>query len=81
MHVNIFNLKSGVNDTKFLVRHQSCECKYRLNKSIGNSKQKWNHDECRYECKELDDSDTCKNDYIRNPNTCDCEFKKACKVD
>ena len=57
------------------------ECKWRLNESVCNSKKKWNHNKCRCECKELDDSGSCKNDYMSNPSTCDCECKKACKID
>ena len=37
---------SGVNETIFLVHHQSCGCKCKLNESVYNSKQKWNHNEC-----------------------------------
>ena len=39
------------------------------------SKQKWNHNECWYECKELDDSGSYekgKKEII----TCDCECNK-----
>ena len=43
--------------------------------------QKWNHNECWCECKKLDDWGPCKNDYMRNPRTCDCECNKACKID
>ena len=39
MNVKIFNLMSGLNETNFLVQHESCECKCRLNKSVCNSKQ------------------------------------------
>ena len=45
---------SSVNETRFLVQHESCEWKCRLNESLCKSKQKWNHDECQCECKELD---------------------------
>ena len=45
---------SGVNETRFLVQHESCNCKCRLNESVCNSKQRWNHDECWCEYKELD---------------------------
>ena len=39
------NLKlSRVNETRFLVQHQSCECKCRFNGIVCNSKQKWNND-------------------------------------
>ena len=46
---------SGINEARFLVYHKSCECKCGLNESVCNSNQKWNHAECRCECKELDD--------------------------
>ena len=50
----IFNLMSGVNEARLLVHHELCEGKCRYNKSVGNSKQKWN-DECQCECKVVDD--------------------------
>ena len=68
MNAKVFNLISGVNETRFLVQHK-CEC--RLNKSVRNSKQKWNHDEYRCKCKELDGWGSCKNYYMWNPSTCD----------
>ena len=46
MNVKVFSLMSGVNETIFLVHHQSCGCKCKLNESVYNSKQKWNHNEC-----------------------------------
>ena len=54
MDVKVFNLISVVNETRVLVRHQSRESKFSLNKSVCNSKEKWNQDECLCECKELD---------------------------
>ena len=51
---------SSVNETRFLVRNKSCECKCGLNEIVCNSKQKWNYDECWCECKELDDWSFCK---------------------
>ena len=55
---------SGVNETRFLVRHKSCACKCGLNESLCNSKQKQNDDECRCECKELDDWSSFKDHYM-----------------
>ena len=60
MNAKIFDLMSGVNETRFVVQHESCECIWGLNESACNSKQKWNHNECRCECKELDDWGFCK---------------------
>ena len=34
MNVKVFNLMSGVNNTIFLVQHESCECRYKLNESV-----------------------------------------------
>ena len=51
----VFDLMSGVNETRFLVQHEPCNCKCELNESVCNSKQKWNHNERWCECKELDD--------------------------
>ena len=31
-------------------------------------------------CKELDDWDSCKVDYTSNPDTCDYECNKTCKI-
>ena len=51
-NLKVFTLMSGVNETKILVQHESCKHKCGLNESVCNSKQKWNHDECRCEYKE-----------------------------
>ena len=55
INAKVFNLMLGVNETRLLVQSQSCECKYRLSKSVCSSKQKCNQDECRCECRKLDD--------------------------
>ena len=53
MNIKVFNLMLWVNETRFLVQHESCECKCRINKDVCISKQKGNHDECWCEFKEL----------------------------
>ena len=40
-----------------------------------------NHDECRCDCKEFDDWDSCKKNYMWNLSTCDCKCNKAGKID
>ena len=64
------NSISGVNETRFLVQHESSECKCRLNEHVCNSKQKWNDNEGKCECKELDDWGSCEKGYMWKPNTC-----------
>ena len=80
MNVKLFNLMSEINETRFLVQHESCEYKCGLNESVCNSKQKFNPDECRCKCKELDNWDSCKDDCMWNPGTCDCECNKQMNI-
>ena len=68
------------NETRFLVQHELCKCKCRLNENECNSKQKWNHDDCRCECRELDHWISCKKGFKWNPSTYDCECDKARKI-
>ena len=79
--IKAFSFLSGVNQARFLVQHELRECKCGLKESVYNSKQKWNHNECSCECKELDDLSSCKNDYMRNLSICEWEYDKACKID
>ena len=37
------------------------------------SNQKWNNDECQWECKNPKEHNACDKDYIWNPSTCICE--------
>ena len=60
MNLNISNLISGVNEARFLIYHESCECKCGLNGNVRNSKQQMNHDECRCKFKELGDWGSCQ---------------------
>ena len=41
---------SGVNKARYLVQHELCGCICRLNQLVCNSKQKWNHSKCGWEC-------------------------------
>ena len=42
--------------------------------------QKWKYYECRYEWKALSDWGSCKDEYMRDPSTCDGECNKASKI-
>ena len=66
--------------TRLLLQHESCECKCGLNESLCNSKQKWNHNDCQYKCKELDDLGSCINGCMWNSSACDCECMKYVKL-
>ena len=69
-----------VNETRILVQHESYNCKCGLNKSVCSSKKKWNHNVGRYECKELDDYGSCKNDNKWNLSTCHCYIRRHVKL-
>ena len=49
-----------------------------LDKIICNTKQRWNEDKCRCECKELIDKGVCDKGFIWNPSNCECECDKSC---
>ena len=67
---------SRVNETKFLVPHESCKCG--LFESVCNSRQKWNHDKC--ECKTPTNWNSFEKGYMWNTSTCDWECDKTCRI-
>ena len=79
--MNIFNLLSKTNETRFRSWHETCMCKCRLDASICNNRQSWNNDKCRCKCKELIDKGRCNNGFIWNPNVYKCEYDKLRDVD
>ena len=62
LNVKVFNLMSWTNETRHIEWHETCKCKCRLNKSVCNTKQRWNKDKCRCECKKLIDKGICDKD-------------------
>ena len=60
--------------------HETCKCKCRLYASVYNTKQCWNNDKCRCECKELIDKGTCDKVSIWNPGNCECEYDKSSAI-
>ena len=51
LNLKVFNLMSWSNQTKQIKWHESCKCECRLNSVVCNNKQKWNKNECKFECK------------------------------
>ena len=62
-----------------MVQHDSFNCKCGLNESPCSSMQKLNRDECRSECKELDDLGSCEKYDMWDPSACNCECNKVIK--
>ena len=80
MNVKVLMLMLWVNETRFLVQHESCESKCISNENVCNWNQKWNRDKWWWECKELDDWIFCKKIYTWNPSKCDCICDEACRI-
>ena len=59
LNVRVFNLMSRTNETRHIECHETCKCKYRLDASVCNNKQRWNDDQYKCECKELIDKGVC----------------------
>ena len=51
LNLSVFNMITGINESKTLTKDISCECKYRFDEGKCNSDQWWNNDECLCECK------------------------------
>ena len=78
INVRVFNLMQRINETKHTILHKTCKCVCKLPASVSNSRQIYNEDKCRCECKEdLIVREICDEEYIWNPSTCVCE----CYVD
>ena len=80
LNVKVFNLMSRTNETRHIKWHETCKYICRLDKIICNSKQKWNEDKCRWECKELIDKGVCDKGYVWYPSNCECECDKSCNI-
>ena len=78
INVKVFNLMSRVNEARVLLKHESCECKCRLNENVCTSRQKWNHNKCRCEYKKSINWSSCEKGYMWNLCTCDCACDKTC---
>ena len=59
---------------------ETCKCRYRLDASICNNRQRWNENKCRCECKELIGKGMCDKGFIWNPGNCECECDKSFDV-
>ena len=47
LNVNVFNLMSSNDETRFIKWHETCKCICRLDGIICDSKQRWNENKCR----------------------------------
>ena len=68
INVKVFNLMSRANETRDIKWHKICKCKFRLDASVCNNKQRQNNDKSRCECKELIDNGRYDKGFIWNPS-------------
>ena len=81
INVKVFNLMARINETRQIIWHETCKCVCRLTSAVCNSRQIWNKDKCRCECKEdLINKIVCDKGYIWNPSNCACECNKSCGI-
>ena len=73
LNLSLFNLITGINESKTLKNHISCECKCKFDRRNFNSEQYWNNDKYQCECKRCH---LCENDYVWNPDIYNCENGK-----
>ena len=80
VNMMFYNLLMRANETKNVVRHESCKCACRLTSAVCNSRQIWNSDTCSCDCNEdFVDKMVCEKGYMWNPSTCACECAMWCK--
>ena len=72
-NLSVFNMITGINESKTLTKHISCECKCKFDGRSCNSDQWWNNDKCQHECRKRH---VWEKDYVWNPATCNCENGK-----
>ena len=73
INLSMFNMISGINQSKTLAKHISCECECKLDGRKCNSNEWMNKDKCRCESKK---HHICGNEYVWNSSTCICENEK-----
>ena len=67
-------MTTGINESKSLTKHISCECKYKFGGTKFSSNQWWNNN--KYQC-ECNIHHMCEKDYVWNSATCNCENGKC----
>ena len=80
MNIKVFNLMSRTNETRHIKWYETSKCKCRVDASVCNSKQRWNNDKCRCECKELIYKGIWDKGFTWNPSSYECECDKLCNV-
>ena len=70
INAKVLNLTLRTNETRHIEWHETRKCKFRLDASVCNNKQRWNEDKRRCEWKEFIDKGVCDKGFIWNPSNC-----------
>ena len=73
LNLSIFSMITGLNESKTLTKHISCECKCKLDEAKCKSNQWWNNSKCRCKFKK---HHICEKEFVWNPSTCIYENRK-----
>ena len=80
INLKVYNFLMRLNESRIVLRYESCKCVCRLNSSVCNSRQIWNSDPCRCDCNEdFAGIISCDKGYTWNPSTCECQCDTWCK--
>ena len=76
LNLSVFNMITGLNESKISTKHISCECKCKFDGRKCNLNQKCNNDICWSECKNPKKHHVCEKDCIWSSATCSFENGK-----
>ena len=80
VNMQVYNFLMRLNETRNVLRHESCKCVCKLSLSVCNNKQIWNNNTCRCDCNEdFPGTISCSKGYMWNPSTCEYHCDKWCK--
>ena len=80
VNMQVYNFLMRLNETRNVLRHESCKCVCELNSSVCNSKQIWNSDIYKCDCNEdFAGIISCDKGYMWNPSTCESQCDTWCK--
>ena len=74
LNLNVFSMITGINRSKTLTKHISCECKCKLDGTKYKSNKWWELINVDVSVKK---NQVCEKDYVWNPATCNCEKGKC----
>ena len=63
LNLSVFNMITGINESKTLTKHISCECKCKFEETKCKSNQWWDNNKCQCVCKK---HHICEKDYVWN---------------